>query len=49
LLSIIGKQTSQLHDEIDVFDNEEWIKDDRLWKAIKASNGDDVILDPDMK
>ena len=49
LLMKIGKWTSQLHDEIYVFDGGDWNKDERLWKAIMSSNWDDVILDPLMK
>jgi hypothetical protein len=49
LLLKIGEWTSQLHDEIYVFDDGDWDKDGRLWRAIMSSNWDDVILDPCMK
>jgi hypothetical protein len=33
----------------DVFDSSQWEKDASMWKAIKSSYWDDVILDPTTK
>lgn len=44
-----GKWTSQLHDEIFVFDDGRWEKSKDLWKSVNGSSWDDVILDPEMK
>lgn len=44
-----GKWTSQLHEEIWVFDDGRWDKSKELWKSVHGSSWDDVILDPDMK
>ncbi|KAF2735716.1 proteasome-activating nucleotidase [Polyplosphaeria fusca] len=49
LLLVAGKWTSQLHEEIWVFDNSRWEKSKDLWKAVDGSSWNDVILDPDMK
>lgn len=49
LLMAIGKWGNQLHDEIYVFDESQWIKDKELWNSVKGSSWDDVILDPTMK
>ncbi|ORY15704.1 proteasome-activating nucleotidase [Clohesyomyces aquaticus] len=49
LLLAAGKWTSQLHEEIFVFDDSYWDKSKELWKAVQGSSWDDVILDPEMK
>ncbi|KAF2268309.1 proteasome-activating nucleotidase [Lojkania enalia] len=49
LLLAVGKWTSLLHEEIWVFDNTHWEKSKELYKSIKGSSWDDVILDPEMK
>jgi transitional endoplasmic reticulum ATPase len=49
LVLACGKWTSQLHEEIWVFDNGYWEKSKELWKAVEGSSWDDVILDPEMK
>lgn len=49
LLLAVGKWTSIPHDEIYVFDQTYWSKSPELWKSIKGSSWDDVILDPKMK
>lgn len=49
LLLNTGKWTSELHDEVYVFDSGDWEKDASMWKAIKSSYWDDVILDPATK
>ena len=49
LLSRVGKWTSELHEEIYVFDGFEWIKDPELWKNVNSCHWDDVVLDPATK
>jgi AAA+ superfamily predicted ATPase len=49
LLLAVGKWTSQLHEEIFVFDNGYWQKSKELWKAVKGSSWDDIILNPETK
>ncbi|KAF2471070.1 proteasome-activating nucleotidase [Lindgomyces ingoldianus] len=49
LVLAAGKWTSQLHEEIFVFDNGYWEKSKDLWKAVEGSSWEDVILDPEMK
>jgi transitional endoplasmic reticulum ATPase len=49
LILACGKWTSQLHEEIWVFDNGFWDKSSSLWNAVAGSSWDDVILDPEMK
>lgn len=49
LVLAAGKWTSQLHDEIFVFDNGFWDKSKELWKSVAGASWDDVILSPAMK
>ncbi|KAK5171230.1 uncharacterized protein LTR77_004374 [Saxophila tyrrhenica] len=49
LLLAASKWTSELHDEIYVFDSGEWDKNKHLWKAVQNSKWDDVIMDPATK
>ncbi|PQE29431.1 ATP-dependent Zn protease protein [Rutstroemia sp. NJR-2017a WRK4] len=49
LLLAVGKWSSELHDEIYVFDDQAWGKDKTLWESVKNSSWDDVILNPAMK
>ena len=49
LILTSGKWTSELHDEIYVFDAGMWTKNKHLWAAVQNSTWDDVILDPSMK
>ena len=49
LIAEATKWNQDLHDEVWVFDQEEWTKNKKLWRSVKQSNWDDVILDPDMK
>ena len=44
MLLITGKWTSELHDEIYVFDIGEWNKAANLWKEIKSSHGTTSFL-----
>ena len=49
LLLAAGKWTSELHNEIYVFDSGRWVKNAELWTAVQSSSWDDVILHPAMK
>lgn len=49
LLLASGSWTKELHEEIWVYDNSEWIKSKGLWKSVQDSSWDDVILNPKMK
>lgn len=49
LLLAAGKWTSQLHEEIFIFDDGCWDKSKELWKSVQGTSWDDVILDPEMK
>ncbi|PON22921.1 ATP-dependent Zn protease [Trichoderma gamsii] len=49
LLLASGSWTTELHEEIWVYDNSEWIKSKGLWKSVQGSSWDDVILNPAMK
>ena len=49
LILAASKWTSELHNEIYVFDDGDWEKDKKLWAAVQSSTWDDVILDPTMK
>ena len=46
LLLNCGKWTSELHEEVYVFDSGEWNKEAGLWQSIKSSKWEDVILEP---
>ncbi|KAL6708813.1 hypothetical protein ACN47E_002220 [Coniothyrium glycines] len=49
LILAAGNWTSQLHEEIFIFDDGRWEKSKDLWKSVHGSSWDNVILDPDMK
>ena len=49
LILAAGKWTSQLHDEIFVFDNGYWDKSKELWRSVSDASWTDVILSPAMK
>jgi SpoVK/Ycf46/Vps4 family AAA+-type ATPase len=49
LLLASGSWTRELHQEVWVYDNSEWIKSKGLWKSVQDSSWDDVVLDPTMK
>jgi transitional endoplasmic reticulum ATPase len=49
LLLAVGEWTTELHDEIYVFDDGRWHKSKELWKSVKGASWDEVILNPDMK
>ncbi|KAK4674887.1 hypothetical protein QC763_124650 [Podospora pseudopauciseta] len=49
LLLVAGKWTKEMHDEIWVFDNQQWRKDKDLYRSVLGASWDDVILDPSIK
>lgn len=49
LLLAVGEFSTQLHNEIYVFDDGAWSKDSQLWSAVKSASWDDVILPPALK
>lgn len=49
LILAAGKWTSQLHDEIFVFDDGHWEKSRDLWASVHAASWADVILSASMK
>lgn len=49
LLLAVGTWSSELHDEIYVFDDGHWQKSKELFKSVHGSSWDEVILNPDMK
>ncbi|KAJ4366256.1 hypothetical protein N0V83_007892 [Neocucurbitaria cava] len=49
LILAAAKWTSQLHDEIFVFDDGRWEKSKELWRSVNGASWADVILDPEMK
>lgn len=49
LLLAVGEWTTELHDEIYVFDEARWIKSKELWKSVRGASWDEVILNPEMK
>jgi transitional endoplasmic reticulum ATPase len=49
LIVAVGEWSCAPQNDIYVFDNERWHKSPQLWKSIKDSTWDDVILSPDMK
>jgi hypothetical protein len=44
LLLVTGRWTSELHDEVYVFDSGRWDKNASLWKAIRSSRWVDILL-----
>jgi transitional endoplasmic reticulum ATPase len=44
LLLAVGAWTTQLHDEIYVFDDGYWSKSHDLWKSVQGASWDEVIL-----
>ncbi|KAF2170617.1 hypothetical protein M409DRAFT_51625 [Zasmidium cellare ATCC 36951] len=49
LIEAAGKWTSELHEEIYVFDAGNWDKSKLLWESVQSASWDDVILDPATK
>jgi transitional endoplasmic reticulum ATPase len=49
LILAVGEWTTELHDEIYVFDDGRWNKNKELWKSVQGASWDEVILNPGMK
>jgi len=49
LLMVVGEWTTELHDEIYIFDDGRWQKSKELWKSVQGASWDDVILNLAMK
>ena len=49
LIATVTKWNLDLHDEVYMFDQEQWIKNKGLWASVQESTWDDVILDAEMK
>ncbi|CAK4033044.1 hypothetical protein DOTSEDRAFT_72104 [Lecanosticta acicola] len=49
LIKAAGRYSTDLHEEIYVFDGGYWAKNHKLWEAVQSSFWEDVILDPAMK
>ncbi|KAF1827891.1 P-loop containing nucleoside triphosphate hydrolase protein [Dissoconium aciculare CBS 342.82] len=49
LLLEVGAWSSQLHNEVWVFDGGRWQKSAELWQSVQNSHWEDVILDESMK
>ena len=49
LIAAATKWSSMVHEEVLVFDQEEWKKDKDLWTSVQNASWDDVIMDADMK
>lgn len=45
----VGVWSSELHNEIYVFDDGRWRKDQDLWTSVQGASWDDVILNPTVK
>ena len=49
LIAAASRWSNETHEEINVFDQQMWVKDKELYKAVQSATWDDVILDKDMK
>ncbi|KAI9651274.1 hypothetical protein NHQ30_001312 [Ciborinia camelliae] len=49
LILAVGAWSTELHDEIYVFDNQRWVKDPDLYDSVNGFSWDEVILNPTMK
>ncbi|KAK1753695.1 P-loop containing nucleoside triphosphate hydrolase protein [Echria macrotheca] len=49
LIRAAGRWTKATHDEIWVFDDQQWKKDKELWKSVQGASWDDVVLDERIK
>jgi transitional endoplasmic reticulum ATPase len=48
-LFAVGKWSTKLHDEVYVFDDGHWSKNNELWESVQDCLWDVVILNKDMK
>ena len=49
LIAAAKKWNEDLHDEVYMFDNQDWIKSKQLWKSVRQSKWEDAILDEKLK
>ncbi len=49
LITAAMQWSSNVHEEVLVFDQEQWTKNKDLWASVQNASWDDVIMDPDMK
>ncbi len=49
LIAAASQYSNDLHDEVLMFDQEQWIKNKELWRSVQESTWEDVILDKDLK
>ena len=49
LIAAATKWAATVHDEVLVFDQEDWSKNKDLWESVQQANWDDVIMDKEMK
>lgn len=49
LLLAAGEWSTELHEEVYVFDESFWAKSKPLWKSVQGASWDDVILNQEMK
>lgn len=49
LIWAAGHWTDQLHDEVYVYDNGNWVKNADMWKIVQESTWDNVILNPTVR
>ena len=49
LIAASTKWNEDLHDEVYMFDNQDWTKSKQLWKSVQQSNWKDAILDETLK
>jgi len=49
LIAAAMQWSSKVHEEVLVFDQEQWTKNKELWASVQNASWDDVIMDPYMK
>ena len=49
LIAAASRYFNDTHDEVYMYDQEEWTKNKELWSSVQKSSWDDVILDCEMK
>lgn len=49
LIAAAMQWASKVHEEVLVFDQEQWTKNKELYASVQNASWDDVIMDPDMK
>lgn len=49
LLTAAGIWTQDVHEQVWVYDDQEWSKSSSLWRAVQGTTWDDVVLEPSMR